>query len=66
MKGGQAVNRNRAYWSKMGNDPDDKPSAMACRRKEHKKLLIKMIKQYPKEGFNEIVTLLREIRKESE
>lgn len=60
------MNRHRAYWSVMGLEPDNEPSVLSNRRIRHKQELKKMINQYPKGGFNEVVKLLREIHEELE
>lgn len=60
------MNRHRAYWSAMGLEPNNETSALANRRTQHKEQLKKMINQYPKDGFNEVVKLLKEIHEEME
>ncbi|MTI61853.1 MAG: hypothetical protein FH762_18045 [Firmicutes bacterium] len=60
------MNKHRAYWSKMGNEPDTELGVLAKRRSYHKKELEHMINQYPRDGFNEVARLLREIYEEGE
>lgn len=60
------MNKHRAYWSVMGYEPSEEPRAIDIRRAKDKEQLKCMINGYNGDGFNEIVTLLREIKEESE
>lgn len=59
------MNRHKAYWSVMGNEPNIEQSVSSKKHDRHKEQLLKMINQYNGDGVNEILKIIREIMEEN-
>jgi len=60
------MNKHKLYWSEMGIEADKEKSALKLKRQCDKEIIKRLIKRYNKNGFDEIVKIMREISKEME